>query len=455
MSSASAPLNLQVNISYSQILRIALPISASIIVPQINFITNNIFLGGLGTQALALGGITGVYYLVFAVIGNGFNSGLQSLIARRAGESKFDEIGSLFAQGVRIAIVMSLFGMLMTWFVAPTILSWAMKDTANVKMAVNFLNIRVLGLPFLYLYQLRNAVLVGTNQSKYLVIGTATEAVTNVFFDYGFIYGKFGLPHLGFNGAAYASIIAEIAGLVSIFFVVRNNDIIKQLNLFKRLMYNHVNTKLILKQSLPLVLQFAISIISWEFFYILIEHHGSKDLAISNTMRNIFGFFGCFTWAFAATTTTMVSNVIGQGLQDRVVELLHKIIHLSLGFAVTVCILLNVFPSLFLSIYGQGNDFIQSAIPVLRVVSSALVIMSVSVVWLNALVGMGKTQLNLLIEMVAIIIYCLYVYFVLEKWNLSIMYGWASEFFYWVVMLVPAYLYIKLGKWKTKQIIVE
>jgi Na+-driven multidrug efflux pump len=166
-------------------------------------------------------------------------------------------------------------------------------------------------------------------------------------------------------------------------------------------------------------------------------------------MRNIFGFFGCFTWAFAATTTTMVSNVIGQGLQHRVLELLHKIIHLSLGFAVTVCIFLNVFPSLFLSIYGQGDDFIQSAIPVLRVVSTALVIMSVSVVWLNALVGIGKTQLNLLIEMAAIIFYCLYVYYVLEKWQLSIMYGWASEWLYWVIQLIPSFLYIKFGKWKS------
>ncbi len=452
MSSGSASLNLQVNISYKQILQIALPISASIIVPQINFITNNIFLGGLSTQALALAGITGVYYLIFAVIGNGFNSGLQSLIARRAGESKFNEIGSLFAQGVRIAILMSMFGMLLTWLVAPTILGWAMKDAANVKMAISFLNIRIIGLPILYLYQLRNALLVGTNQSKFLVIGTATEAITNIFFDYGFIYGKFSLPQLGFNGAAYASIIAEVAGLVSIFFVVKNNQIITQLQLFKNFVYNYANTKLILKQSLPLVLQFAISIISWEFFYILIEHHGSKDLAISNTMRNIFGFFGCFTWAFAATTTTMVSNIIGQGLQNKVIELLHKIIRLSVGFAVTVCIFLNLFPSLFLSIYGQGNDFIQSAIPVLRVVSTALVMMSFSVVWLNAVVGTGNTKMNLLIETIAIILYCSYVYLVLEKWNLSIIYGWGSEWLYWISMFIPAFWYMKSGKWKAKKI---
>ena len=452
MSAATTPINLKVNISYKQILQIALPISASIIVPQINFITNNIFLGRLGTLALAVAGITGIYYLVFAVIGNGLNSGLQSLIARRAGENNFTEIGSLFWQGVRIALAMSVLGMLATWFVAPTILGWAMKDQNSVKIAVGFLNIRVIGLPFLYLYQLRNALLVGTNQSKFLVIGTAIEALTNIFFDYGFIYGKFGLPELGFNGAAYASIIAEIAGLLSIFFVVKNNQIIDRLHLFKNRVFNIKNTRLILQQSAPLVLQFAISIISWEFFYILIEHHGSRDLAISNTMRNIFGFFGCFTWAFAATTTTMVSNIIGQGLQEKVIELIQKIIHLSVGFAVTVCLFLNLFPTLFLSIYGQGTDFIQSAIPVLRVVSTALVFMSISVVWLNAVVGTGHTKINLLIEAMAIILYCNYVYFVLEKFNLSIIYGWGSEWLYWTSMFIPAYWYMKSGKWKTNKI---
>lgn len=452
MSLAITPLNLKVNISYKQILQFALPISASIVVPQINFITNNIFLGGISTQALAVAGITGVYYLVFAVICMGLNNGLQSLIARRAGENKIDEIASLFTQGVFITLALSVFGMLFTWFVAPGILGWAMKDAGNVKMAVSFLNIRVFGLPFLYLYQLRNAVLVSTNQSKFLVIGTAVEAVTNIVFDYGFIYGKLGLPQLGFNGAAYASVIAEFAGLVIIYFVVRNNKIIKQLQLFKNMVYHKQNTLLILKQSAPLALQFAISIISWEFFYILIEHHGSKDLAISNTMRNIFGFFGCFTWAFAATTNTMVSNIIGQGLENKVMELLHKIIFLSVGFAVMVCVFLNIFPRVFLSLYGQGDDFIQSAIPVLRVVSSALVFMSFSVVWLNAVVGTGNTTMNLLIETMAIILYCTYVYLILETFNLPIIYGWGSEWLYWISMFVPAYWYMKSGKWKGRKI---
>ena len=56
----------------------ALPISLAILVPQINFITNNIFFGHLDQSGMALStaGITGVDHLLFAVIGQGLNNGL-------------------------------------------------------------------------------------------------------------------------------------------------------------------------------------------------------------------------------------------------------------------------------------------------------------------------------------------------------------------------------------------
>lgn len=445
-------MSLQVKITNRQILSIALPISASIVVPQINFITNNIFLGGLGQKALALAGITGVYYLIFAVVGHGLNNGLQALISRRAGENRIDAIGNLFWQGVRISLVFAALGILLTWFVAPTVLRWSLHNQDDVQMAVGFLNIRIIGLPFLYVYQMRNALLVGTNQSKYLIYGTATEAVVNIILDYCLIYGKLGLPALGFNGAAYASVIAELAGLVVIFIVIHAKGISKQLQLFRSWGFDASNTKLILKQSSPLILQHTISITSWEFFYILIEHHGDQALAVSNTMRNIFGFFGCFTWAFAATTNTMVSNIIGQDIHHRVMELVHKLIKWSVGFALIVCVFLNIFPHACLSIYGQGEDFIQAAIPVLRIVSFALVLMSVSVIWLNAVTGTGNSKMNLATETAAIILYCIYNYIVLEKLNLPITWGWASEAIYWSTLLIPSFWYMHSGRWKTRKI---
>lgn len=452
MAKQQADINLQVGIGYRNILKIAMPIAAAIMVPQINFITNNIFLGGLGEQQLAVAGITGVYYLIFAVIGFGLNSGLQALISRRAGENRIDEIGSLFSQAIRITFFLSAFGILATYFIAPVILRMSLHDNSNVQMAVQFLYIRIWGLPFLYVYQMRNALLVGTNQSRYLIAGTLAETVTNIVLDYALIYGHFGLPEMGFNGAAIASIIAEATGIGVIFAVMHYKGISRQLQLFKKYTYNAANTKLILVQSSPVILQYVLSVGSWEFFYILIEHHGERALAISNTMRNIFGLFGCVSWAFASAANSMVSNIIGQGLQQKVPELIIKIMKLSGGFALIIFLLLNIAPSALLRVYGQGNDFIAEAVPVVRVVSLALIFMACSNVWLNAVLGTGNSNINLIIEVVAIMFYSIYAYIILEKLHLSVAIGWTAEFIYWTVIFVPACLYIRSGRWKHKKI---
>jgi len=446
------PQDLRLNVNNRQIFKLAVPISFALLVPQINFITNNIFLSRLGVRELGAAGITGVYYLIFAGIGFGLNNGLQALISRRAGENRPEQIGKLFAQGVRISLAIAVVGILLTYLISPILFKYTLDDEETRKMVTHFLKIRIWGLPFLYIYQMRNALLVGTNQSKYLVGGTIAETVSNIVFDYGLIYGEFGLPQLGFNGAAIASIIAEAMGMLVVFAVIHYKGIGKQFALFKSFRFDKINSRLILVQSSPLIFQHAISLISWEFFYILIEHHGAKDLAISNTMRNIFGFFGPFVWAFAATTNTMVSNLIGQGRQDSVIEIIKKIVRLSTGSAIVVALLLNLFPSLFLSIYGQDREFIQSAIPVVRVVSSALVLMSFSAIWLNAVTGTGNSKVNLLIEFITILFYCIYVYLVLEVFKLSIVVGWMSEWFYWGSIFSLSYWYIKSNKWRGRKI---
>ena len=445
-------MELRLQTGYRQILKLALPISLALLVPQINFITNNIFLGRLGEQELASAGITGVYYLIFAVIGNGLNNGLQALIARRAGQNLPKEIGKLFTHGVWIALAVAFVGILLTYAIAPSILSSSIRSEQTASQVIDFLKIRIWGLPFLYLYIMRNALLVGTNQTRLLVYGTLAEAVVNIILDYGLIYGKLGMPELGFNGAAYASIIAEATGLLVLYVVIRVKGFHKSFGIFQEHRWSFDTTKLILIQSLPLVAQYGISILSWEFFYILIEHHGERALAISNTIRNIFGLFGIFSWAFAAAANSMVSNIIGQGRQEEVLPLIRRIVTVSFSISFVIFLFLVSKPEWFLSFYGQGEDFIKDAIPVVYVVSVALLMMSFSTVWLNAVTGTGNTAVNLLIESVTIVIYSLYVYFVLEYWKMPITWGWASEWVYWICMFSLAFMYMKSGRWKNKVI---
>ena len=448
----STTTSLQVETSYRQIIKLALPISLAMLIPQFNFITTNIFLGHYNQQSLAIAGITGVYYLIFAMIGFGLNNGLQALISRRAGENRPEEIGKIFSQGVYIAMAIAVIGITVTWLVAPAILKRVIHDPDTAKKAIRFLNIRICGLPFLYVYQMRNALLVGTNQSQYLVIGTLAEAIANILFDYSLIFGHFGFPEKGFNGAAIASIIAEFTGMFVIFLVIWQKGISKRFSLFSHFDWNTPIIKQILSISLPLIFQLAVSLISWEFFYILIEHHGQEALAISNIMRNIFGLIGCFIWAFAATGAAMVSNVIGQGKHENVYPLILKIISISTGVSFVICILINLFPRILLSVFGQNETFIQHAIPVVRVLTFAILLMSFSSIWLNSVTGTGNSRITLLIEIITIILYCIYVYVVLEKLFLPIAYGWMSEWLYWISLFIFSWLYMRSGRWKAKVI---
>lgn len=441
--------SLQVKITNRQILKIALPISVALIIPNINFITNNIFLGGLGERELGNAGTVGVFYLILMVSGNGLSNALQVLISRHGGEGNMAAINKVFAQGIRIALQFAVAGILLTWFVAPLCLQPFIKPE-NFAMEMEFLRIRVCGLPFLYLFQCGNAFLIGSLNSKYMMIGMIGEALINIFFDYVLIYGALSFPQLGFNGAAVASVIAELAGMLTVYIVIIKLGLKKKFNLFSDFSYHKDISKSILKIAAPLVGQFAISLITWLIFFILLENYGERAKAISNAMRNVFGFVGIFIWAFASTTNMMVSNLIGQGLQNKVVTAINKIMMLSVTATFIMVGLLNLFPVYFLQIFGQTDTFVYEAIPVIRIISMGMLGMSIATIWLNAVTGTGKTKMNLFIELIAVICYLIYIYLVMVKWRLSLAMAWTNEFIYWTVIFSIAFWYIKSGRWKTK-----
>jgi len=437
---------LKLNTSYTQILQMALPISFAILVPQFNFLINSIFLSQLGEGFIGASGITGVYYLIFSVIGFGLNNGLQALISRRAGQDRIKEIGALFTQSIFITMSIALLGILATYTIAPFIFE-NFTDPVLEEKAMGFLSIRIWGLPFLYLYQMRNALLVGTNQSKLLIWGTLAETITNVVLDYGLIFGNLGLPALGFNGAAYASVIAEFIGMVVVFAIISGKGMGKQFGLFSKFRFEWTTSKTILIQSSPLVLQYAISIISWEFFFILVSHDGALALDISQLMRLVFGFCGIFIWAFAATANTMVSNILGQGLHADVLPLIKRIILLSVGSSLLIFIPIQLFTKDILLLFNNNDEFLALGIPVLRIVGFAILLMSVATICLNSVIGTGNTRVNLMIEVITIVLYCCYIYMVMHVYNLPITWGWGSEWLYWSSILIMSVTYLLSGKW--------
>lgn len=451
MESTAAIKDLKVKVTNKQILSIALPITLAILIPQVNMLTNSIFLGDLSTEALGNAGITGVFYLIFAVAGNGLNNALQAVFARYAGGGNSEAFKVILAQGIRICLQFALAGILITWFIAPYIMQ-QVADPKAYPAEMEFLKIRILGLPFLFLFQMGNAFLVASLNSRYLMIGFICEAALNILLDFLLIKGRFGFPAMGFNGAAVASVISEIIGLTVVLIVLYRTGLKKQYGLLKRYAYDKIITNQILTISAPLMLQYVISVTTWLVFFFLIEGlHDETAKAISNIMRNVFGLTGVFVWAFASTTNVMVSNLMGQKREDRVMEAITRTMILSIGFCIAMCLLVNVFPQVFFGLFGQGEDFVQKGIPVLRVVSLGLLLMSIANIWLNGVTGTGKTKINLLIEIIAITVYLGYTWYFIKLNYISLAMAWSNELVYWSTIFIMSFIYLRSGKWKTKE----
>ena len=445
---ATAPAhNLRVDVNNKQILTIALPITLAIVIPQINMLTNNIFLGHLGTDALGNAGITGVYYLIFAVAGNGFNNALQTVFSRYAGSGNSEAFKVILAQGIRISLQFAAICIFFTWVIAPYILEPVAAPGAY-PVEMEFLRIRIWGLPFLFLFQMGNAFLVASLNSRLLMIGFICEALMNVLFDYLLIFGKAGFPEMGFNGAAVASVIAEFSGMIVVYAVIFRTGLRKKYNLLHNFHFSKAFSKEIFTVAVPLVAQYIISVSTWLVFFILIEGRGPEAKAISNVMRNVFGLAGVFVWAFASTTSSMVSNLMGQQRQHDVIRLVKRITLWSMLFCAVMVGLLNLLPTVFFRLFGQPQSFIEQGIPVIRMVSMGIMFMSVANIWLNAVTGTGRTRVNLLIEIVAILLYLGYTWYFMKVNYISLAMAWSNEFIYWVSIFGMAALFMYKGKWK-------
>ena len=442
-------IELKVKVDSRQILSIAMPITLAIIIPQINMLVNSVFLGHLSQEALGNAGITAIFYLIFAVAGFGLNTSMQSVFSGYAGQGKPEFFKTVLSQGMRISLILAFIFILFTWFVAPMIFKQISNQTAY-PMEMSFLKIRIMGLPFLFLFQMGNAFLIASLNSRYLMIGFICEALFNILFDYLLIFGKHGFPVMGFNGAAVASVLSECVGMIVVFMVIRFSGLKRTYNLLSSFKYNAAISKEILKVAIPLILQFIISLSTWLIFFLLIETRGPIAKAISNTMRIVFGLAGVFIWAFAGTTNTMVSNLIGQGKSEFVIPVIKKISYWSLGFCSIIIILLNVFPTTFFNLFGQDNSFLVEGIPVIRMVSLGLILMSIANIWLNAVTGTGKTRINLLIEIIAILMYLIYTWYFMKYHYISLAIAWSNEFIYWGTIFTLAFVYLHSGKWKNK-----
>ena len=441
------------SISYRTILKQVVPVSLALFLPQVSFFTNTAFLGHLGERELGVNGVAGIFFLLLQLIGYGFASGLGTQLARRQGEGNAAGLGRILAHGAVLALLLAGTLLLLAHFIAPLIFKEGMHDPQDEILAARFLALRQWGLVPLLLDEVLQAFCIATNRSKALVVSAAVMVSVNVLLDWLLIYGIGPFPEMGLQGAAAASVIAEIAGAVTLLGIFLYTGQARKHHItFAAFKLNAQLAWGTLKVASPLMLQYAFSVGGWVTFFLFVEHMGVRALAASQVLRSVFGLMGLSTWAFAAVTSAMVSTLIGERRVDEVPALIRKTATLSVGLTALVAGGLLLFGPQFLGLYSNNPDFIVYALPSLRVIAVASILMSLSTVVFNGVIGTGNTRVNLAIEITGVSLYLVYCWNITERLHAPLHWAWSSEFVYWGTILLLGGLYLRSGKWRGKAI---
>jgi Na+-driven multidrug efflux pump len=276
--------------------------------------------------------------------------------------------------------------------------------------------------------------------------------VTNIALDYVLIFGYFGFPELGIEGAAIASLAAEFAILVFLMLDCVRKHYIHTYGLFRFGRWDSRIASMIVSISTPVSLEALVETLRWFGFFLIIERMGEAPLAAANIVYSCYALFLLATDAFDETVASMVSNLIGQGKEKKLSDFLMRVIRLCYTVVAPVLLLSLIFPDAVLAIFTEEDTLIDLSINSLYVVILTVVIAVPASTFYSAVVGTGDTVVTFFIQLAITVTTLLFAYYAAISLGLSLEYVWLAEVIGWVVCLLLASFWFRSGFWQRLQV---
>ena len=438
-------------ISNKEIWSIALPIMLGNMAQTIINFTDTAFLGRLGVIALGASMLAGLFYFVFTTIATGFAIGIQIIVARRFGEGNHGRIGVIFQHGSIFVLILGLILFSILYIFSDHLLLWLIDSPNIYDASLEYIKYRQFGIIFVCFNFLYRALYVGISNTKVITYSTIIMAVVNIFLDYCLIFGNFGFPEMGIGGAALASFCAEVSAFtfftIYSYITLRNKDY----GMFKLHRLESELMGRILKLATPTMIQKLFSFSVWFIFFILIEKMGETATGISSIVRSVYMILITPCFAFATTTNTVVSRIIGEGHSDQVFSTINKILKNCLLCTIPIMILVAIFPIQIARIYTDDLNLAQLVVPSIYVICFGTIFQSIGNAYFEAVSGTGNTSAALYLEAVILVIYVAFIW-AMTHLTTRVELVWTAEILYGALLGILCGIYMKFAKWDKKRV---
>ena len=144
-------------------------------------------------------------------------------------------------------------------------------------------------------------------------------------------------------------------------------------------------------------------------------------------MRSLYTIVTIPSHALGSAVNTMVSNTIGAGRQNEVLNLIKRVTLISLFSMLAIILIVAVVPRLMIHIYTNDTSLIDDTVAPLYVLLTSLPFYAIGTVLFSAVSGTGNTQRALLYEIITLLGYVFYTWIIVVYLRLSVSWAWTTE----------------------------
>lgn len=302
-------------ITFRQINKLAIPAIIAGIAEPLLSITDTAIVGNVEVnpvESLAAVGIAGSFLSALFWILAQTRSAISAIIAQYLGAGKLDEVKTLPVQIIFINVVLSAVLYIITVFLADFIFKLYNAEGLIHTYAVDYYKIRAIGLPFtlftLFTFSVFG-VFRGMQNTFWPMVISIVGAVLNIVLDYALVFGIDGLlPAMHIQGAAYASVIAQIImATMALVLMLKKTPF----NLKFTMPFNKEIRRLI-SLSFNLFIRASALNIALYFANAYATDYGDNYIAAQTIAFQIWLFFAFFVDGYSSVGNIVSGRLLGQ-----------------------------------------------------------------------------------------------------------------------------------------------
>lgn len=374
------------------LVKLAFPIMGTSFIQMAYNLTDIIWLGRLSTEAVAAAGAAGFFLWFASALVMLSQVGIGVNVAQFYGKGDLENAKRYISNGLQLNLSIAIiYSLLLFTFRQQIIGFFNLQDSDVVQMAVDYLTIISVGITFHFLNPVFSAILNSSGNSITPFKANTIGLMANIIIDPLLIFGLGPFPAMGVNGAALATIMAQLF-VTAIFLYIgkRYGTIYSHAKLFEK--PNIKIIKKIAKLGAPPSMQVGLHAIIGMVIAKILASFGPVAVAVQSIGSQIESISYMTAEGFSAAISAFVGQNYGAGKLKRVFKGYKQGIQILGGLGIFTTLLLIFGAEFLFSIFVPDDPIaIKEGINYLKIIGLSQFFMTIEIGTTGAFNGLGKT----------------------------------------------------------------